>query len=66
LNTKCKDLQLSICIQLDVHTVWNQVEHGPVAIKWRVTGVVIYLERSSNDLYMVWLMPLPPHCLLVH
>jgi len=28
--------------------------------------MVIYLEQGANDLNMIWLMPLPPHCLLLH
>jgi len=25
-----------------------------------------YLERGAHDLHIVWLMPLPPHNLLLH
>jgi len=28
--------------------------------------MVICLERGADDLHMVQLMPLPPHCLLLH
>ena len=28
--------------------------------------MVICLEQGANDLHMVWLMPLPPHHLLLH
>jgi len=32
----------------------------PVQIEWWGAGVVICLERSADDLHMIWLMPLPP------
>jgi len=35
-------------------------------IEWWGAGVIICLERGWNDLHMVQLMPLPPHCLLLH
>jgi len=37
-----------------------------VETEWWVTGVVICLERSANDLQMVQLMPLSPHHFLLH
>jgi len=33
--------------------------------EWWGTGMVICLERGSNDLHMFRLMPLPPHRLLL-
>ena len=38
----------------------------PLKTEWWGTGVVICLERGTNDLHMVQLMPLPPHHLLLH
>ena len=39
---------------------------GKASGLWWGTGVVICLERGAADLYMVQLMPLPPHHLLLH
>jgi len=33
----------------------------PVKTEWWGTGMVICLQRGANDLYIVQLMPLPPH-----
>jgi len=35
-------------------------------IEWSGAGVVICLEQGASALHMVQLMPLPPHCLLLH
>jgi len=37
----------------------------PVKNDWWGAGMVICLEQSANDLYMVQLMPLPSHHLLL-
>jgi len=34
-------------------------------IEWWRVGIVICLGWSANDLYMLQLMPLPPHHLLL-
>jgi len=43
-------------------------QEGHLACKteWWATGMVFCQERGANDLYMVQLMPLPPHHLLLH
>ena len=45
-------------------------DHGPFlciydTFEWCGTGMAICLERGTNDLHMVQLMPLPPHHLLL-
>jgi len=44
--------------------VGRQEEHPPWKKLWWGAGMVICLEWGANDLHMVQLMPLQPHCLL--
>jgi len=45
--------------------VGQQEGHPAFKGESRGTTLVICLERGANDLYMVQLMPLPPHHLLL-
>jgi len=46
--------------------VGHQEEHPACKKPSDEVLAVICLQRGAHDLYMIWLMPLPPHDLLLH
>jgi len=50
------------CLQCFDTVGWASVEHQACKkIEWWGTGMVVCLERGTNDLHMVQLMPMPPY-----
>jgi len=56
----------TICLQCFAAVGWAAGRaSGLKKLEWCGTGMVICLEWGANDLYLVQLMPLPPHHLLL-
>jgi len=70
LEAKTKSLTLyGQCVAFSALTLLVGVRKGIRPAKnWvtRCVGIVICLEQGANDMHMVQLIPLPPHCFLLH
>jgi len=44
----------------------SKKSNRPVKTEWWGAGMVTCLEEGANDLHIAQLMPMPPHCHLLH